>query len=474
MSKTLGTVQARRKNARPSPTAAPRKRYASQEKGNRWMITLNFGDEDELEQMSHRATIALRKLNAAAQVSPCIFAVFQPERGEDTGRLHIQAYFEFDKSMTLAQVRKHCGSDVWAEVAKGSQDECIAYCTKDDSRVPNGEIVRFGEPMKLNRKGGTSGSRTDWRGIVEMCKAGCMDAEILEAYPAAAPNARALQHVRFAYQCARSREETTKLLVLWGSPDAGKTTTAISLCEPGSYFVVTSDGKQLWWDGYDPDRHRTVIFDEFVGSRMPITFLNSLADKIDLNVQTKGGYARFLAQHVIITSNFSPREWYTQCAESRQEAMYRRITAEVEFQLVDQIIDMRRPQEMERRLHLRVHKGKFPFAALKTRYPLDDCCKAAQMDEIAQAVEDIDESSELRSSLGVEHDAQSPQLGDSQELAVVIEESSENEEEESDHEGSSVESDDPDPGDYDSYDSWHAARAKARRRAFDQRKFGRN
>lgn len=456
MSKTLGTVQARRKNARPAPT-----RYDSQAKSNRWLITLNFGDEDELRSLSHRATIALQRLNAGAQVPPCIYAVFQPEKGEE-GRLHIQGYFEFNKRMTAKQVRDHLGKDVYAKAcdeADNTQDDCIAYCKKTGpgGRVEGGEVVEFGTPMKKNKKGLTSGSRTDWADIVKMCEAGADNATILRKHPSATPNGKALQFARFAFQCERSREETTRLLVLWGSPDAGKTTTAISLCEPGSYFVVTTDGKQLWWDGYDPDKHRTIIFDEFVGSRMPITFLNSLADKIDLNVQTKGGYARFLARNIIITSNFSPREWYNQCAEARQEALFRRITAEVEFQLVDQIKDMRNPQDMERRLHLRVHKGKFPFAALQTRYPLDDCCAETAQTEAHDAPEDIDSSSD------VEQDAQSPELGESQDLPVVIEESSE--------EGSSDA--DADPGSYSDFEEWSAAQEKKRRREFDNKKFKR-
>lgn len=453
MGKTLGTVQAKRRATR-DDAAPARKRYASDEKGNRWMITLNFGEEDELEEMSEQATIALRRLNAAAQVPPTIFAIFQPEKGEENGRLHVQAYFEFEKRLTLAQVRKHVGSSCYCEVAAGSQEECIAYCSKegDGGRVEGGEVVTFGTPMKLNAHGRTNGSRTDWADVFKMTREGATTLAIMEKHPAMMPHARAIQSARFALQCERSREETTKLLVLWGAPDTGKTTTAIALCEPGKYFVLTADGKGVWWDGYDPDRHETIILDEFVGSRMPITFLNQLCDKIDINVQTKGGFSRFLAKRLIITSNFSPREWYSACAESRQDALWRRIATEVEFTLVNQIDNMHGdPSRTSKRLHLEVHKGHWCWRMTKSRYPFDDCCALAAKVELEKPKLDdsmgSEDEVELRKSMRVlAPDSQSEHLQGSQDDPIEISEE--------------IEESDADPGDYDDYDEWAAAQAR--------------
>jgi len=380
MKRTLGTVGAARKAQRTSE-AAPRKRYDSDEKANRWMVTLNFAGAMSPDDFTPEQQMSLNRLNAAAQVPPCTFAIFQPEMGEE-GTFHVQGYFEFNKRMTLKQVKDHVGTRAHLDVAKGTQEQCIAYCTKETDldadppvygRVEDGEIIQFGELMKVSEKTGrTAGSRTDWADVWAMVKTGAKNTDILDKHPAMIPNVRAIQHARFAVQCETSRETATKLLVLWGCPDTGKTTTAISLCEKGRYFVVAADGKQLWWDGYDPSIHDTVIFDEFVGSRAPITFMNQLCDLIDVNVQTKGGFSRFLAKRVIITSNFSPREWYRNCVEARQEALWRRIATEVEFQLVDQVIDMHGdPANVERRLVVTVHKGNFDLVLVRSRYRFD-------------------------------------------------------------------------------------------------------
>lgn len=360
--KTLGTTSARRA------------RYASDAKANRWMITLNFGGEEEFDRMTAENTASLQRLNAAAQVPPTTYAIFQAERGEN-GTLHVQAYFEFEKRMTLAQVKKHVGDRCHLDPARGTPDECIAYCSKEDTRIEGAEPTSFGTPMKLNAQGRTGGSRTDWADVLRMIKSGNKIMDILEKHPAMIPNTRAILNVRFVAQCERSRSHPTKLLVLWGTPDSGKTTTAISLCDPGTYYVLPADGKSCWWDGYDPDRHQTVIIDEFVGSRMPLTLLNQICDTIDLNLQTKGGFVRFLAERVIITSNFSPREWYAACVEARQEALWRRIATEVEFQLRDEIIDMRGDaSKTQPMLHLKVHKGHWNYGLTQSIYKFDSCC----------------------------------------------------------------------------------------------------
>lgn len=492
--RTLGTVAARR-SAAAAKAKGSRPRYDTQDKGNRWMVTLNFGEADELERMSERATIALRRLNAAAQVPPTTFAIFQPERGEENGRLHVQAYFEFEKRLTQAQVRKHVGESCWVHVADGSQEECIAYCSKEGpgGRVQGAEVTRFGEPMKLNKNGSTSGSRTDWADAWRMVKSGARTGDIIEKHPALIPNVRALQYARFVTQCERSRSEPTKLLVLWGSPDSGKTTTARSLCEEGSYFIVTADGKSMWWDGYDPDRHETVIFDEFVGSRMPLTFLNQLADVLDINVQTKGGFARFLSKRIIITSNFSPREWYAACVEARVEALFRRISTEVEFRLVDEIVDMKGdPSKTQKRLHLVVHKGHWNWALTNTRYDFDECCAQSHKRDAKQLAEQeeppratgepievsdevaVDTDEEVQRRKAVEYAKRrrldpsedfeeelarrsgAQVLGDSQEFAIDV---SDGDDEEGD-------GDDADPGDYSDFEEWASAQAERGRPGF--------
>lgn len=408
MSKTLGTVAARRQTQRDAGAPTGRKRYASDDKGNRWMVTLNLG-HTTLEHLSTEKKIMMRRFNAAAQVPPCTYAVFQVEVGE-SGNLHLQGYFEFNKRMTLNQVHNHCGGHAHCELAKGNQQQCIDYCTKEDTRMPDTEPKSYGEPMKLNRNGGTSGSRTDWADIVRMVKEGEHDAEIISAHPAATPHTKAIGAARFAFQSRRSRSEQTELLVFYGEPGTGKTRTAIGLCDPGTYFIINADGKQLWWDGYDPDKHTTIIFDEFTGSRCPLTFLNQLADRYDIDVQTKGSFKRFLAKRIIITSNFAPYEWYKGVAQSKFEALERRIKVSVHFNWVQQIIDMSKPEITKKKLHLTVNKGSFNFNCVETEEGLDHCCEALRTNTEPEPQDEDDSEEEVQQMIRneLQQDGQSP------------------------------------------------------------------
>lgn len=402
--RTLGTNRRTARAAAESPLSRPANKQANRnvERAQCWMLTLNFGDSDEIDRMSERATIALRRFNAAAQVSPCTYCVFQPEKGEN-GRLHIQGYAEFEKKMSLAAVRKHFGDSVYAEVRQGTQAQAIAYCTKETDldadppiygRVEGGEVVEFGEKMKANEKGGTRGSRNDWRGVWNMIKERKAQTEIVEAFPMVIPYSKAVNYARFLVQCERVRETPTELVILYGDTDCGKTSAAIAMCTPGRYYVIGADGKSMWWDGYDPDQHDTVILDEFVGSRCPITHLNQLCDKIMLNVQTKGGFVNFLAKRLIITSNFAPEEWYKNVPESKVEALMRRVTLLCKFSVVREVSPIvgDEPPMVTRLLNVECLKGQanlFFFAQHSRYLPCRDMLK--RMEEQSLDCSDCDE-----------------------------------------------------------------------------------
>jgi len=313
-----------------------------------WMITCNMTEDPS----DHESKIRLNRFNAAAQVPPTTFCIFQPEIAPDTGRHHIQAYAEFEKAMSLAAVKKHFGNTVHCEIRAGTQQQAIDYCSKLDSRVPDGEVVRFGEPMPVNKKGGTQGARADWDDAWKRLKDGQRVADVLDVHSHMLPCSRALSHARgFALERMK-RDFKTKLIVLYGDAGTGKSSTAVKLAERcGEYHRVTIQNN-LWFDGYDPMKHQTVIFDEFTGSKMKLTMLNELVDRFSMNVETKGGHLPFLCKQVVITSNFPPESWYDfKNPEKRLsfEALDRRIDILIQFKLTD--------EGEYKRLDVMMHRG---------------------------------------------------------------------------------------------------------------------
>ena len=68
---------------------------------------------------------------------------------------------------------------------------------------------------------------------------------------------------------------------------------------PNYYLVPIPSGNNIWFDGYDPIKHDTVIFDEFTGW-IPFNLFKILLDKTPYQVQYKGGFKHFRPKFIIL------------------------------------------------------------------------------------------------------------------------------------------------------------------------------
>jgi len=73
---------------------------------------------------------------------------------------------------------------------------------------------------------------------------------------------------------------------------------------PDAYWKAA--GK--WWDDYN--RHSAVVWDEFTGGSYPYRELLRILDSTPLILEAKGTHHQFIADIVVFTSNFHPRDWY--------------------------------------------------------------------------------------------------------------------------------------------------------------------
>jgi len=124
-----------------------------------------------------------------------------------------------------------------------------------------------------------------------------------------------------------ARRRCPRVLVLWGDSGCGKTIHA-NLCDPAvTYFVPIGSSGGTWFDGYDPRKHTTVVFNEWHGGRGSLSELLQWADPTPLFVNTKGGHMQFVPKLLIFTCNKDPQAWYdwSKCAHP-MAALVRRIT----------------------------------------------------------------------------------------------------------------------------------------------------
>lgn len=254
------------------------------------------------------------------------FVIYQIEKCPDTGRLHYQGYMEFGEQVRFSWIKKNVPELARAhfDERRGSQDQAIAYCTKQESRVEG--------PFIHGRKSSCSkqGQRKDLEAIREMIKNDPLVSrgELEDRY--------FTQMMRYGHAITDYKRRQTPprnwktiTLVFYGYPGLGKSTLmkhiAPLLASDGRvYHVPGKKGSGQYYDDYDSQE--VVIFDEFAGDRLrPIEF-NQLADEHPCVVPSHGKAGhQFVAKYLLIGTNYLPRRWWADRSEAQIRQTIRRI-----------------------------------------------------------------------------------------------------------------------------------------------------
>ncbi len=265
-----------------------------------WCITLNNYDIEDLNQFGR----------VCDDRSAVRYAIVAREIGE-SGTPHLQCFFSFVKRRTLVSVKALLGSRVHAEIARGSPAQASNYCKKD------GEFEEFGE-IPSGR-----GHRSDLVTVIGRVREGSCWSSLLETDPIVL--ARFPRFVdKLLLTFGEQRSWLTETTVYWGETGTGKTRKAFSEAE-APYMHSGSH----WFDGYSGESH--VIFDDFGGSEFKLTYLLKLLDRYPMRVPVKGGFVNWCPKKVWITSNYSPKEWYSNAKDEHVKAMFRRFSRVVRF-----------------------------------------------------------------------------------------------------------------------------------------------
>lgn len=247
------------------------------------------------------------------------YAVWQLEKAE-TGKLHIQAYLKFHKPIRISGIQKilpgvHC------EMAKGNDEQCIKYCSKEESKVKG--------PF-FHGECDSQGKRRDLDELADLIHAGKTTDEIAEEQTAS--YIRYHRGIQAAHQAIQRKKAKTwrdvEVIVYWGKPGTGKTRRCWSE-EPNLYAPGLSN-TGLWWDGYMGES--AILLDDFYGQYKMADMLRIL-DGYPLPIPVRGTQTNALWTKVFITSNVHPDEWYTKSdiPEIVRSAFRRRLRRIVEI-----------------------------------------------------------------------------------------------------------------------------------------------
>jgi len=245
-----------------------------------YCFTINFGDAEVTSLLSEEFPEWVK------------FCVWQLEIGE-SNTMHYQGYLECSGKKSMNQIHAIPGFERAAlSVRRGTQEQAIAYCEKEGSRVDG--PWHHGEAKE-------QGKRTDLVVVKRSIDSGATDSKLWDDHFSAMTR----YHKAFAtYKRVKAvkRSWLTRFVIVIGPSGCGKTEFAKEFFK-GAYWKPNSK----WWDDYDD--HENVVWDEFQG-QYPFRDLLRILDSSPLSVECKGGHVNFSAKWVVFTSNYHPRDWY--------------------------------------------------------------------------------------------------------------------------------------------------------------------
>lgn len=241
------------------------------------------------------------------------FIAYGEEQCPETGRAHHQAYIYFWKekstgNRTKNQIGAMFGSvHCYVDPIRGRIADNEGYCSKES------QLHKIGiEP--------TQGVRNDIIETKDEIMGGRLtpDDIFLENPAYGHMYGRTFDRIYNIHLQKQFRKHQTKGIWVYGSSGCGKSTVVFKDFHPEHTFV--KDLTVEWWDGYKPLQHKTVVLNDYRGSNMALSDLLTLVDGCPRYVKIRGAQSvPFLAETVIVTSIFTPRECYTDAIDRQGE-----------------------------------------------------------------------------------------------------------------------------------------------------------
>lgn len=298
-------------------------RHAASRPARNFVFTLY--EREELSDAAQEESLTSKAVawTTGPLPEPLRYLVCQLERGNERNRLHLQGYVQCSRPQRFSCLHRLLDPRLALDEQRGSVDENVSYCTKEDTRVAG--------PWQSGTATG-QGKRSDLESLRRSILEGKDDAYLYEHHFAAMA-----KYPRVAAACRaaaiRSRTSGTAagsepplqpldVYVYYGLPGSGKTRRAVYESDHG--VIVSADKDRIWFDHYQPGRD--IIIDEFDGE-IPINQLKRLLDVYPVELPVKGSHVPRDSRRIFITSNTDPINWYPTAEPVHRNALFRRFTS---------------------------------------------------------------------------------------------------------------------------------------------------
>lgn len=219
------------------------------------------------------------------------FAVVGRERGEE-GTPHLQGFINLIGRARFSAIKKVMPR-AHLEQAKGTDQENLEYCTKEDP-----EPYILGEPQ-------TAGKRNDLKKTTEMILSNTPMSTVAQECPETfVKYSRGLRELAQTVQKPRDVNDPPTVIWLHGEAGVGKTRLAYDQMPHEQVYV--KDGTS-WWNGYE--NQQCILVDDFDGHWPFRDFLRFL-DRYPYQGQIKGSYVQINSPIIIITCEFPPEHFW--------------------------------------------------------------------------------------------------------------------------------------------------------------------
>lgn len=259
-----------------------------------------------------------------------IGSVFQLEEGED-GTPHFQGYFELKVKKTTSATHKMLAPHKMTLLhAKGTKEQNMGYCTKEDTHKEGPWVYGTCESAKA----GNQGERNDTTAYAELVlEEGGVTKKVIEQFKG--HTMRFGKHADDLVARANALEEEEKEMAFWAEQvrkvDAGEVAEGQVQRHLELYFGPSGAGKTTivkmevmgrqknkmytkacgnkWWCGYNGEKD--VLMDEFRGDTFgTLEEFNSMTNLGVCRLERKGGQVTMCADRMHFTTNAHPSMWW--------------------------------------------------------------------------------------------------------------------------------------------------------------------
>lgn len=263
------------------------------------------------------------------------YSICQLEIGAE-GTPHLQGFTVYSAQVLLGEVsslEKNGSGFLGAfdentnhphvERAKGSNAQCIAYCTKEETKKwgpwENGDVAQTEE----KKRGRPKSEFNDIEWCAQKIDSG--EWECWDDVPTATkismigPNIQKFFDKRRADNLIMAKRNV-RAFVLVGEAGWGKSTMVWQMAQEQGWRIMTRQiggGTNQWYSNVDGD-YDLLFLDEFDAGQMKLTEFNQLLDGFPLLLPSKGkqGYATFTK--VVIASNYDPKTWFQRTMTTKE------------------------------------------------------------------------------------------------------------------------------------------------------------